>query len=382
MKLKFDPRLVKNFVLFSLLCALWFAVGWVARGYRLGPELALIDQVRQRLLNEFAGDELDPRELSYAAIRGILRKSGDPQAALLEPAISSRFWDDFSGEAGLVGVQVGQEDGRLVIAAITPGDPADLAGLQQGDIILAVDRILFDENTTETEAAMLIRGPVGTAAHFVVQRGGEVLWFQPVRREGIIAEGKMLDARIAYLAQYNFSKNAVQVVKGELDGLLAQNPEGLIWDLRYNTGGSMDSAQEIASLFIEEGVLFQAELKGDRRQQFEAQGDGEITPVPLVVLIGPQTYSSAEAVAIAIRERGRGVLLGGTTYGKGTIQATVPLLDGSMLKFTVARWLSPHGEWFEGRGVDPDFPIQDDPHTQKDEVLEFAVDLLRRVSSP
>jgi carboxyl-terminal processing protease len=151
----------------------------------------------------------------------------------------------------------------------------------------------------------------------------------------------------------------------------------LIWDLRSNGGGSMQAAQEILSYFIEEGLLFVAELKGGEQRPFVASGDGVAAKVPLLVLIGERTYSSAETAAVAIQERQRGTLIGETTYGKGTIQKTEPLIEDCMLQMTIARWLSPTGEWYEGRGVAPDIVVNDDEDTDEDEVLQFAVDYIK-----
>jgi carboxyl-terminal processing protease len=136
-----------------------------------------------------------------------------------------------------------------------------------------------------------------------------------------------------------------------LQGLLAQNSKGLIWDLSSNGGGSMQAAQDILSYLIEDGLLFSADLKGNKAREFRAEGEALAADIPLVVLDGERTYSAAETGAGTIAETGRGTVIGGTTYGEGTIQATYPLGDGALLQMTIVKWLSPHGEWYRGRGV-------------------------------
>lgn len=363
------------FLLF--LCAVWFLIGWLVRGWRQGPDVALVEQARQQLLSKhYPGQELARRDLTYAAIEGMLRHTGDPHAALFEPPASERFEDDFAGRSGVIGLFPEVRDGEMVVSLVFPGEPADRAGLRPGDVILSVDGVEFDETITGPEASLLIRGPVGTSANFVVTRGDETLSFNPVREEREIVSARMLESDFGYLAQYTFTANAPGKVRQALQDLLASQPRGLIWDLRENGGGSMEAAQEILTYFIEDGLLFTAELKGGKRRPFLADGETIAADIPLVVLIGEHTFSSAETAAAAISERGRGLLIGGTTHGKGTIQETVPLIEDCLLHFTIAKWLSPTGQWYEGRGVAPDIAVSDDPATDEDEVLRFATDYL------
>jgi carboxyl-terminal processing protease len=380
--MRMTRKQVTNFSTLLLLCAIWFAIGWIVRGLRLGPEIGLVEQVRQQLLAEYPAELPSTRELTYAAIRGMLRRVGDPHAALLEPAVSQRFQDDFAGRAGVIGLYPEKENEQMVVSVVFAGEPADRAGLREGDVILAVDGVEFDEDTTSVEAILLIRGPVGTAAHLVVRRGKEVLQFDPIRQERTIVSARMLTGGIAYVAQYTFTTNATTKMQEALQELLAQHPKGLIWDLRSNGGGSMQATQDTLSHFIKDGLLFTVELEGGEQEQFVANGDGMASDVPLVVLVGERTYSAAETAAAAIQERQRGTVIGSQTYGKGTVQATIPLIEDCMLQMTIAKWLSPTGQWYEGRGVTPDISVADDERTEADEVLEFAVDYMLQNPMP
>ena len=144
----------------------------------------------------------------------------------------------------------------------------------------------------------------------------------------------------------------------------------------------MDITQEVLSFFIEDGLLFSAVLKDGTRKTYLASGNSIAPQIPMAVLVGAQTYSSAETAATAVQASGRGILIGETTHGKGTIQTSVPLLDGSLLKYTIAHWHSPSGESFNGRGVTPDMVVIDNPDTSQDEVLEAALEYLLQYSKP
>jgi carboxyl-terminal processing protease len=306
----------------------------------------------------------------------MLRDVNDPHSALLTPPVSQRFEADFAGRSGVIGLFPEKLNGQMIASVVFPGQPAYQAGLREGDVILSVDGVAFDEDTSDTEAILLIRGPVGEPAHFVVRRGEQILEFDPVRKKRTIVESRVLPEGIAYLAQYTFATAASREVEAALQALIAQNPRGLIWDLSSNGGGSMEAAQEILSYFIDDGLLFTAELADGKTRAFTAQGEAIAADIPLVVLVGPRTYSAAETAAAAIAETGRGTVIGSPTYGKGTIHAVYPLGEDVMLQITVANWLSPDGEWYEERGFTPSIRAIDDESTNEDELLKTAVDYL------
>jgi carboxyl-terminal processing protease len=188
----------------------------------------------------------------------------------------------------------------------------------------------------------------------------------------------MLDDETGYLFLSAFTQNAPQKVRTALHDLLEQHPTVLIWDLRDNRGGSMEAAHQIISYFIEDGLLFTAELKGATQQQFMARGDAVAATIPVVVLINSETQSAAEAAAAAIQEHQRGVLIGAQTHGKSEIQTTVPLGDGSLLHYTIGKILSPTGQWYQGRGVTPDVIVNDERDGQSDAILEAALNYIRQ----
>lgn len=361
-----------------LLSAVWFGIGWVANGRFQPTDQALFNQVLNGLSANQMGEIPDSRELTYAALRGLVNHLDDPHAAFLEPAIADRFQADFAGQTGVIGLFPEFLDGQWVASVVLPEQTAAQAGLQPGDVLLAIDGVPVTAATNSAELTLLIRGPIGEPAQIVVERNGTELLFTPIREERIVTgEPQLFADNIAYFAQYTFTANAPEKVTDSLRQIMAQQPAALIWDLRSNGGGSMEATQQVLSHFIEDGTLFLAELKDGRQRTFAATGDGLATEIPLVVLIGERTYSSAETAAVAIADHQRGILIGEPTHGKGTIQEVVDLVDGSKLQYTVAHWLSPTGQFYEGHGVPPDLFVAADPATDTDEVLAFALTYVR-----
>jgi carboxyl-terminal processing protease len=361
-----------------LLSLVWFGIGWMVSGRFQPTDQTLFNQVLNGLRANQMGAVPESRELTYAALRGMVDRLDDPHAAFLEPPVAQRFQADYDGHTGVVGMFPELLEGQWVITVVLPDQPAYEAGVRPGDILRYIDNIPVTAAATAAEITLLVRGPVGQPAQIVVEREGQEYLFTPVRQERLVAgEPQMLDNHIAYLPQYTFTSNAPELVADALRQLLAQQPSALIWDLRSNGGGSMEATQQVLSYFIEDGTLFLAELRNGRQRTFAATGETIAPDIPLVVLIGERTYSSAETAAISVADHQRGILIGQPTHGKGTIQEVVDLVDGSKLQYTVAYWLSPSGQLYEGDGVPPDIFVADDPATATDEVLEFALTYVR-----
>ncbi len=359
-----------------LLCALSLTVGWWIREAAGDPNEKLLLAAYREISRESFFEAQPGQQVSYAAIRGMLSTTNDPYAALIEPPAAKNFLNTFSGKTGVVGLYTSVVDTQVVISIVFPNGAAQQAGIQVGDILLAIDSKVLDQTMNSSETGLLMRGIPGTLVHLKTERKGQILEYDLVRKEQEFVSSKILKPNIAYIAIIAFNQTAAQQMKQALQSLLAQQPTGLILDLRNNEGGDMQAAQDILSYFIKSGLLFRAVLTRNRTVDFMAKGDAIAAEIPLVVLIDKTTYSAAETCAVAIAETGRGKTIGQETYGKGVIQATIPLAGDTMLQMTVAKWFSPKGEWYHGYGVPPQIVIADDPSTNADEILQKALEEL------
>jgi carboxyl-terminal processing protease len=356
--------------------AVSFASGWLGNVWWGDPEIRLIKNAYQLIIDESLYNEATNRELSYAAIRGMLTNTSDEFAELIEPEAAKDLTDTFAGKTGVVGLYADNRDGRVVILTVFPDGVAEKAGLRIGDVILSIDGNTLDVAADSSETGLLLRGAPGKQLLLEIERDGQVFEYELIRQERVFVTSRMLPNDIGYISLSAFNAVASQKMKEELDSLLEQEPSALIWDLRENEGGDMQATQEIISYFIEDGLLFTAELTRERTVEFFAKGETLITDLPMVVLIDETSYSAAETAAAAIAETGRGVTVGTNSYGKGLIQATIPMVEDTMLQLTIARWLSSDGKWYHERGVTPQVEISDDPNTEVDEVLQRGVEVL------
>jgi len=275
------------------------------------------------------------------------------------------------------------------------GSPAEAAGLKANDIVVAVN----GEDQTGIPGELVLQkilGPAGEPVTLTIRRGEETLEFTIVRAKinVPVVDYQMLDNGIAYVDLTTFSDQATAQLRAALDDLMAQNPKGLILDLRNNGGGYLSTAIEVASEFIPEGVVMYEQYGDGTKQVYTAQPGGRATEIPLVVLVNEGTASASEIVAGAIQDHGRGKLVGTQTYGKGSVQNWIPLKteDGGV-RITIARWLSPNERQINDVGLTPEVVVEG-PETYvqvpagsdvssvelKDPQLEAAINCFRAIN--
>lgn len=370
-----------------LLIAGWFAIGWLARGLlpatppSSNPELALIAQAGQAITTQAFNPPTATRQLTYAAVRGMLSSLDDKYATFFEPVLAARNRDALQGIDASLGVRGNYQAGVYTVTRALPDMPAAQAGLRPADRILTIDNWPVNQAHGESEVVAMLRGPVSSTAHLTVQRGTQWLTFEIPRQTVQEVATQTLDSGIAYIRVDRFSEKTPALMQQAVSQLLTAQPKGLILDLRRNGGGLMDSTQQVLDLFLDAGLAFYARTPGGQLIPYATSSGGPAEKIPLVVLIGPDTYSASETAAAAIAERGRGTLIGETTYGKGAIVSTFDLFDGSAVRLTVAQWLSPVQQAsYEGRGVSPDILIHSDLDSTDDKALRAAVDYLRRTA--
>jgi carboxyl-terminal processing protease len=332
------------------------------------------------LQDEFYGDLPSGSELPYAAIDGVIAATGDPYTAFLDPVQAEIMRTDLSGSFEGIGATVRlRADGKLEIVQPIAGQPAIEAGLRANDVILAVDDVQL-EGMNLYEAISLIRGPAGTVVHLLVERPGVdqplEIEVERARIEMPTVESKMLDDNIGYLRLTEFGQTATDEVVKALRELNVRDLRGLILDLRGNRGGYLSTSIEVTSQFVGQGPIVIERFQDGREQRHQALPGGLATTVPLVVLVDGGSASAAEITAGAIQDTGRGVLIGTTTLGKGSVQMAHTLSDGSQLRVTVAHWFTPNGRAIHGEGLTPDIEVtitEDEIAAGQDPQLERAI---------
>lgn len=369
-----------NLFFLLLISLTWFVIGWVFHGFYRQVATAisqtpitLIENAHSIILNQqLASTSVTSQQLTYAAIRGMLKQTGDAKAVLFTPPASRYYAEDLAGATGVSGVVFDVIDHKIVILDAPADRPAAKAGIRSGDIVLGIDGVRFDENTTGDEVSLLFHGAVGTTAEVLVQRGVQTITYQVVRGEFPPFITQQLNNDIGYIKQPFFPHRAEVELKKHLQTLVDQQIRALIWDLRDSRGGSMQATAAILNYFIADGVFYHAVFKDGEQESFAADGSAPFADLPLVVLVDGRTYSSSEMAALALLEHQRAILIGAQTEGKGTIQTTIALDEEHLLRVTIAKWLSPSRQWIQDQGVTPQFTVIDDPQTTTDEVLAFA----------
>jgi len=336
------------------------------------------------LVHEKYVGEIDDKALVEGAISGMVEGLSDPYSMVLLPEISEGLIEDLSGAFGGVGVELNMRSGYLTVVSPLEDSPAQKAGLRPKDIILKID----DKETkdmTFNEAIEAIRGEPGTKVNLTVARQGvdEFIEIEITREEIKYTNSTYsIENDIAYFRIRQFGEDVIETAKKFAEEV-KQNKDikGVIIDVRDNPGGYFDSSIEIASLFIEDGVIVYEEEKNDKKNQYEAEGVAELAGYPLIVLINEGSASASEIFAGAIQDYNRGTLIGKKTYGKGSVQSLEELGGGLILKITIAQWLTPKGKAINGEGIVPDIEVNltdEDLQADRDPQLNRAKEELKR----
>jgi len=311
---------------------------------------------------QFVDQPLDDLQLMQGAIRGMLDSLGDPHTGYMTPEEYNQATMPLDGSYTGIGAWVDTSGEYLTIISPMSGSPAEAAGVKSGDQIIAVDGV----DVTQTDPSVVLQsvlGPEGTTVVLTVYRpeSNETLDFSIVRAHITIPsiESRMLDENIAYIYLATFGENSAQDLINALTTLLAENPRGLILDLRDNSGGYVDTAIEIVSQFLPNGTVMIEKLGTGEEIPFEVIPGGIATEIPMVVLVNGGSASASEIAAGAIQDYERGLIVGTTTYGKGSVQNWIPLNnDQGAVKVTIARWLTPKGRLIHEVGLTPDHVVE------------------------
>lgn len=382
----------QRYLMFGL-AALVAALGMFSVGYALGrdeggsfPASAsaaegndLIQEAYEKILSTSV-DPPDGETLARGAIKGmidVLKKTDDPYAFFYSPKGYRDFQELTTGKFSGIGVWLREKSGRLQIVSVLPDTPALEAGLQRGDVLRSIDGKEIVKISTD-EAVALIKGPEGTTVDLEIERKGEVLSFS-IRRAQIDLpnlQARLTEDGLGYIQLFGFARHAGDQVRDEVALLLDKGAKGIILDLRDNGGGLFSEGIAVASVFIEDGeiVTYHDARTGDL--EYDAEGDA-FEDVPLVVLVNEGTASASEIVTGALQDRDRAVVVGMTTYGKGSVQEVIPLSDASAVKFTTAAYFTPDGRNIDDRGITPDVKVQPGSPTGPDVQFRRAAEILK-----
>lgn len=335
-------------------------------------------------------NELDPQAMLDGAIKGMVEVLDDPYTNYVDPEYFPFVNQELSGSIEGIGVIISENDaGEIEIMDVLEGTPAERAGLQAGDIFVGVNGEDVSD-LTYLELSSRVRGQAGTTVDLEMRRGDTMVNFtvERARIEIPNVEYEVLEGNIGYLKLAQFSSDARQKIDEALIALDVESLNGFIFDLRDNPGGYLSASVEIAGLFMTEGTILIEEFGDGTRQTFEIRngqgvqildnGDertyvnnaGHIgSDIPIVVLVNGNSASASELVSGAWQDNGAVTIIGETTFGKGTVQVQNPLGNGGGLRYTIARWLTPNGQWISEIGITPDIVVN-----LTDEMVEMGQD--------
>ena len=348
-------------------------------------KIDLFGEVLEKINKEYV-DEINQSESMDSAINGLLQ-SLDPYSAYMSPEIFNEMQTETSGEFGGLGIEVGMESG--VVKVISPIDdtPASRAGIKAGDYIVKINDTQV-QGKSLTEAVELMRGPVGSGIELTIRRRGEkkALTFNIVREIIQIksVKAELLEKNIGYIRLTSFNENSGKQIKREIERFEKNNnTESYILDLRNNPGGLLSQAIKIADFFLENGEIVSTKSRKsyENRKWFAKKGD-IIGGKTLVVLINYGSASASEIVAGALKDHKRAILLGESSYGKGSVQSIIPLKNDGAIRLTVAKYYLPSGKSISEVGVSPDIEINEETDdfkikTETDNQLDYAIKLLK-----
>jgi carboxyl-terminal processing protease len=321
-----------------------------------GNTEASLQEVRHWLQYNYV-EPIDWNKIDQSSVESMLKSLGDPYTNYLSPKEFDNLLTGLGGSFGGIGIYIEEVSGYITVVSPMKGTPAYQAGVKPQDRIVKVNGLDM-VGAPVSQAVELIRGEPGTTVELTVLRGEAELVFKIVRELIKITtiSGEMLDDKIGYIRIISFGENTAAEMKKLMAELDKAGARGLIVDLRYNGGGYLDSALEIADLLVPKGHITHTVDRSGRTQTYSVTGKGSAKP--LVLLVNEGSASGSEILAAAVLENGAGVLVGTATFGKASVQALVPLNNGGYLKLTTAYYLTPRGNNINGVGIRPTVVVE------------------------
>lgn len=328
--------------------------------------------------------DVSNEEKIWGAIKGLAHSTGDQYTEFFDPKETGQFNEAISGEFSGVGIEIAEKDKILTVITPIKGSPAALAGIKSGDRILKIDNHVTNDLAVD-EAVSYIRGEAGTKVVLTIFHEGDKETKEVTVTRQVItvpsldskAEG---DYFIVTLATFT-GTNIEEDMRHAMLELKASGKKKLIIDLRQNPGGYLDAAVQFASYFLPKGDMIVSEDFGSKKtpENHTSSGFTELgnTEYKIAILVDEGSASASEILAGALHDHNKAILVGEKTFGKGSVQEIVPITSDTVLKVTIAKWLTPNGVSIQDNGITPDYEVKDDEKTTKDEVLEKAKALLK-----
>ena len=334
---------------------------------------------------EYVDQPVDDLNLMRGAIEGMLSGLGDKHTSYMTPEEFKQANESLEGEYEGIGAWVDITGDYVEIISPMRNSPADEAGLQPKDKVIAID----GEDMTDIPGDLVLKrilGPAGTDVTLTIQRDEE-RFEVTITRDHIVVptvDYELLDDNIAYIGLFNYGENTTDQLQQALRDMQKDKPDGLIFDLRDNGGGYLTTAIQVVSEFISEGVVMYEEYGDGEMLAYDAIPGGLATEIPMVVLVNGGTASASEITAGAIQDYGRASLVGVTTYGKGSVQSWIELEDeAGGVRVTIARWLTPEKRQISGEGLEPEYIIEmtEEDYTEgNDPQLDKAIEVLKSLN--
>ncbi len=346
-------------------------------------DLSLFDKVYDVIQREFVNRPAETANLEYGAIKGLVAGLDDPNSNFMDPEETKAFQDNLAGVFEGIGIEIAKRDGNLTVVTPLSGSPAEEVGLKAGDVIVAID----DEDAsslTLDEAVLKIRGEAGTEVRLLITRKKDFeakefkITRAPINIESLTYE--IRDDGIAVVEISRFGEDTADKMEKAAQDILAKGAKGIVLDLRGNPGGFLESSVEIASFFVQEGVIVSEEFGDGNKQTYNARENARLKDIPLVVLINEGSASASEILAGALQDYERGTLVGIKSFGKGSVQELKSLDKNTSLRLTVAKFVLPKGRKIDHVGIEPDVKIErttEDIEADRDPQLDKALELVK-----
>ena len=359
-------------------------------GRALAPQdLSIFWEAMDLIEEDFYGELPSPNERSYGAIHGVLKTLGDQNTGFLTPNEAASFMEGIEGSFEGIGalVEWAEDEGAIRIIEPFEDQPAWNAGIRRGDLIIAINGQDVADLSNLHEAINRIKGPKGTEVHLTVRRDGlEDPLEVPVTRDTIdvpVVESERYgdNDEFAYVHLERFSADAGAKLRAELEDLLTDETQGLIFDLRGNPGGLLREAINVTSVFLEDERVLIERFSDGTEEIYNTEGSALVPDdLPLVLLVNQGSASASEIVAGALQDVERAPLIGVTTFGKGSVQLPHTLSDESLLRVTIALWYTPSDRSINDTGLEPDIVVErtnEQIENEEDPQLDRAIEFLR-----